>query len=133
MTADIVPITITSGREAREDVWNNTRTPTWFVPKIDLVGEVMSALEDKPQRLEIASQIGADAEVLMAELLNFKVRLTLSGNSKFEAGGVGVEGHRDGAHDDLLLAVAMLTWWIARRKEDRRLRRGPSPLAGYRG
>jgi hypothetical protein len=132
MNATMVPVTITSGREAHEGLWNNTSTASWNVPKIDLVSSVMAALEDSPQRLQIAGDL-PDSHILMAELLNFRSTLTASGNQTFGAGSVGREGNREGAHDDLLLATAMLVWWVARRKEDRRIRYGPNPMAGYRG
>ena len=132
MGADMIPVSITSGREAREGRWNDTSTPAWYAPKIDLVSAVVAALEDSPQRLEVASKIPF-AEVLQAEMLNFRVKYTASGNQVFGAGGVGIEDHRDGANDDLLLAAAMVVWWVARRKVDNKVRRGPNPFAGYRG
>lgn len=128
--ATVVPITITAGSTAREGRWNNSRTTAWYVPKVDLVGSALTLLE--AGRLEIVRDM-PEADVLLAELRNFKVKVTAAGNQTYEAGGVGVDGHREGVHDDLLLAVAMIAWEVNRPRIDRTVRRGPPLLPGYRG
>jgi hypothetical protein len=87
-------ITITAGRAA---------TPVtrydWHVAKVQLVGAIRSALESErlkmPPRLEHAA-------TLRRELQDFKVKVTDAANETFSA--------REGAHDDLVLAVALPIW-----------------------
>jgi hypothetical protein len=45
-----------------------------------------------------------DAATLVRELQNFQVKITVAANETF---GVW----RDGQHDDLVLAVALASWW----------------------
>ncbi len=42
------------------------------------------------------------AKLLFKELMDFQVKLTTAGNQQFE--------HRDGAHDDIVLALAIVLW-----------------------
>ncbi len=94
----ILPITITSGNQA-------TPSPPehgygWHVPKKLLVSTVQILLQSR--RLEIAPKI-SEAAVLVKELQNFKVKVSVSANETFEA-------WREGDKDDLVLAVAMACW-----------------------
>ena len=73
---------------------------TWHVAKVQLVSVLQALLSSR--RLKIASGL-ADAEVLVAELKAFSVKITLAGNETFEA-------WRERDHDDLVLAVAMALW-----------------------
>ena len=50
-----------------------------------------------------------DAPVLKAELENFRVKISLAGHDTYAA-GAGDEW-RQGAHDDLVLAVALACWY----------------------
>lgn len=78
---------------------------TYRVPKRDLAGAVHTLLES--DRLHLNRAL-ADAVTLKAELENFRAKITLTGHDRYEAGG-GDEW-RVGAHDDLVLAVAVAAW-----------------------
>lgn len=102
----IVPVTITGGD-----------TVTWErggyrVPKRDLVTAMQVLFQQ--QQLKIANGL-PHAETLIAEILNFKGKISLSGHDSYEAGAAGAAGEwRDGAHDDLVLAVALACWHAVR-------------------
>jgi hypothetical protein len=70
------------------------------VPKKDLVGALQILLQ--AGRLKIAKSLPA-AAILVKELENFRVKITVAANESFEA-------WRDGDHDDLVLAVALSCW-----------------------
>ena len=55
------------------------------------------------ERLKIAAAL-PEAAVLTQELLNFQVKITMAANDTYGA-------WREGQHDDLVLAVAMATWY----------------------
>ena len=100
MPAEITPLTITAGSEVREDRWNRTGNRAYWVPKIELVSTVQSLLQTR--RLRVVPRL-ALADVLKRELLDFKIKVTASANETFGC-------WREGAHDDLVLAVAMAAW-----------------------
>jgi hypothetical protein len=75
------------------------------VPKKELVSCVQVLLQSG--RLKIAPV--PEREVLVKELLNFKVKITLKANEVFEA------DWRERAHDDLVLAVCLAAWVAERR------------------
>jgi hypothetical protein len=100
MPVEIAPLTITAGSEVREAGWNVTTTRAYWVPKIELVSTVQALLQTR--RLRVVPRL-ALAEVLKSELLGFKIKITSSANETFGA-------WREGAHDDLVLAVAMAAW-----------------------
>ena len=87
---------ITAGGEARADM------DPWrlYVPKGELVSTIAVGLQTK--RLRIAPEL-ALAEVLAQELRDFEVAVTPAANLTYNA--------RTGAHDDLVLAVAMGCWF----------------------
>ncbi len=90
----VVPVAITAGRnDSFEDGW-------YHVPKVDLVSSVQVLLQSK--RLQYATAL-PEAPLLISELQNFDARKTPAANEVFEA--------RSGAHDDLVLAVALATWY----------------------
>jgi hypothetical protein len=72
----------------------------WNVPKRILVSTVQVLLQT--QRLKIASDL-AEAPTLARELQNFQVKITDSAQDTYGA-------WREGAHDDLVLAVALACW-----------------------
>ena len=90
-------ITITGGRETL------TTDVGWSVPK----GELVSLLQAKLHsgNLKVAKAL-PDAAVLLRELQDFRVRFTDAGNATFNA--------REGAHDDLVLAVALAVFGLSR-------------------
>jgi hypothetical protein len=97
--AEIHPLTITAGSEAREDRWNRTALRAFWVPKLELVSTVQALLQTG--RLRIVPRLEL-ADLLRRELLEFRVKVTASANETFSA--------REGAHDDLVLALAMAAW-----------------------
>ena len=69
------------------------------VPKLMLISRVQALLHDG--RLKIHKRL-PDAPALVAELQDFRAKVTDSGYWKF--------GARSGKHDDLVLAVAIALW-----------------------
>ncbi len=81
------------------------------VPKRDLVGAVQVLLQT--ERLKFASEIPA-VPMLVQELLAFRVKIDpLTAHDSYGA-------WREGAHDDLVLAVAVATWYAQRPAPPRR-------------
>jgi hypothetical protein len=76
------------------------------VPKRDLVSSVNAAMQAR--RLKAAESL-ADWPVLKAELGNFRAKISLSGRDSYAAGPA--ESWREGAHDDLVLALALGVWF----------------------
>jgi hypothetical protein len=90
-----VAITITAGDQVTYD-------RGWRVPKRDLVGAVQVLLQTS--RLKFAEQIPV-IPALVQELLAFRVKIDpLTAHDSYGA-------WREGAHDDLVLAVAVAVWW----------------------
>jgi hypothetical protein len=87
---------------------------TYRVPKRDLAGAVHTLLES--ERLKIANAL-PDAATLKAELENFRAKITLTGHDRYEAGSG--EEWRIGAHDDLVLSVAVAAWFGERHPPPR--------------
>jgi hypothetical protein len=100
----LFPVTITGGDaeiEADED-----GLKCWRVPKRILVSTVAVLLQSS--RLKIAASL-PDAITLQHELENFQVKITGAGNDTYGA-------WREGAHDDLVLAVALACWGALNKK-----------------
>lgn len=93
-----VAITITSGDSVNSD------NGGYRVPKRDLIATLQVLFQNR--RLKIAAGLG-EAETLVKELLNFKVRISLAGHDSYET-------WREGAHDDLVLATALACWYAER-------------------
>jgi hypothetical protein len=94
LPATVIPVTITAGHDARRD-----DEGAWTVPKRELVATLLTLLGQG--RLVIpAGQ--ALAGVLRQELADFRVKITAAAHETFS--------HREGAHDDLLLAVGVAAW-----------------------
>ncbi len=85
----------------------NAEGDTIRVPKKELVASVQIALQTA--RLKIASSL-PNAKVLERELKDFEVKITDTGHATFGA-------WREGAHDDLVLALAIASW-LARTREN---------------
>jgi Terminase RNaseH-like domain len=84
------------------------------VPKRELVSAVQAALQT--QRLIVSKKL-SEAAVLVTELQNFRAEISETGRDTFEA--------RSGAHDDLVLSVAMAVWY-AHQRHKRLLVSGPA-------
>jgi hypothetical protein len=77
------------------------------VPKRDLVSTVQVLLQGG--RLKVAGAL-PDQPLLVRELLNFQVRIDpITAHDSYGA-------WREGAHDDLVLAVALACWWGERAR-----------------
>ncbi|MGH8542119.1 MAG: hypothetical protein ACREX3_00395 [Gammaproteobacteria bacterium] len=90
----LVPVTITAGAEAHEVDLG------WRVPKRDLVGISQVLLQRR--RLRIAKAL-PEAARLLEEMEQFRVEITERGRDTYAAAA--------GAHDDLVLAVALACWF----------------------
>jgi hypothetical protein len=93
-----VGVTITAGRgvSRKEGGWN--------VAKLELVGRLQAMLHAGD--LRIAKSL-PDAGTLSSELRDFRASFTSAGNAVFAA--------REGAHDDLVLSVAIAAWYAVER------------------
>jgi hypothetical protein len=94
----IQPITIHGGQSSVRDPSGHG----WSVAKKDLVGSVQAALG--LDRLKIVASL-EHAALLRKELADFRIKLSPSGHESFSA--------REGAHDDLVLALAMPLWFCS--------------------
>lgn len=92
----IVAVTITGGTHPAYD----SKDRSWHVPKRDLVGVLQALLQTN--RLRLAAF--PERDLLIKELLNFKIKVTAAGNDTYEA-------WREGDHDDMVLAAALACWW----------------------
>ena len=75
----------------------------WHVAKTVLISTVDAMLHTGTLRFAAAL---SDAPAMRDELLNFRRRLSEAGRATYAA--------RTGAHDDLVLAVAIACWWVNR-------------------
>ena len=95
-----VPVTITGGDQTTYD-------GGWRVPKRDLVSALQVVLQ--AGRLKVAREL-KDAQTLVDELLRFRVKIDpLTAHDSYGA-------WREGAHDDLVLAVAIAVWYAGRQR-----------------
>jgi len=58
----------------------------------------------QPRTLRVARDL-PEAELLARELLNFQIKVTATAHDTYGA-------WREGAHDDLMLSVASVCWWV---------------------
>jgi hypothetical protein len=104
----LIGITLTAGQEPHSTAEGEN------VPKRDLVSLLVVLLQNG--RLKIASSLPF-AQVLLAELLNFRVKISEAGRDTWEA-------LREGDHDDLVLALGIACWWAEKHG------RPGTPVAG---
>jgi len=93
--AKLQPITITAGHKSSPGEMGG-----WLVPKRELVSTLQVLLQSR--RIKLAPGLPA-TKMLVRELLDFKVKITPAANETFGA-------WREGAHDDLVLAIAIAAW-----------------------
>jgi hypothetical protein len=98
--SDGLKVTITGGNDELVD-----ERGVHHVARLTLVSQVQTLLHDG--RLQIQKEL-ADAPVLRAELEDFRAVVTDSGRWTF--------GARSGAHDELVLTLALAVWRANRRK-----------------
>ena len=91
----IFPVTITAGLEAIVCPNGDMQ-----VPKKELVGVLQVLLQTR--RLHVANSL-PDAGLLVSELENFRMKVTLPKDDSFES-------WREGPHDDLVFAVGLAAW-----------------------
>jgi hypothetical protein len=91
----LVPVTVTAGQRAEQGP-----DGVWRVPKVILVSGAQVILQQR--RVKIARSLPL-AEVLVKELLDYRVRITVAANEVFGA-------WREGQHDDLLFALCLCLW-----------------------
>lgn len=98
---DCTGITITAGESSRQSGQD------YYVPKSALVSTLKVLVENR--RIDVPDAL-ALASTLTAELQNFRRKKKLTtGNETFGAGESAE--WREGAHDDVVLATAMATWY----------------------
>lgn len=100
----IVPITITGGDSVSPADGSGYR-----VPKRDLVSTMQIALQ--AGELKFADRLRY-RDIVMAEFLNFKAKISAKGHDSYAAGGTD---WREGEHDDIVLAVSLACWYIMRQ------------------
>ncbi len=96
----LAPVMITSGDVAHRE------GDLWRVPKRDVVTNLQIILAQK--RLKFSGKI-AQASLLTQEMQNMRVKNSAHGNEKFGC-------WREGEHDDLVLAVGLGSWWLAKAR-----------------
>lgn len=87
------------------DAVSHPEPEIYRVPKRDIAGALGVLLRDR--RLTWDRNLPL-APVLERELGNFKVKISVKGHDSYGAGTL--ESWRDGAHDDLVLAVGIACW-----------------------
>lgn len=90
-----IGISITGGSEVNSDGYY------YKVPKRDLVTCLQILFQT--ERLKIAKALSY-VDILIQELVNFRVKITTKGNDTYEA-------WREGQHDDLVLSTALACWY----------------------
>jgi hypothetical protein len=96
-----IAVTITGGKE--EVSGGDFR---YAIPKRNLVSALIIAFQTGA--LKIAADL-PEIELLRTELVNFKAKITASGNETFEA-------WRESIHDDLVLSTALAVWWASKNR-----------------
>jgi hypothetical protein len=110
----VVPITIHGGDTAVRDERG------WRTPKRDLIAVTQVLLQTA--RLKIAPAL-PEAATLIRELADYRVKISQSGHDSYDA--------REGAHDDVVLAVALACWYGERRPPPAASASADVPTGGY--
>ncbi len=97
---EIIPITITGGGSVNGAMWSG-----YNVPKKELVSNLVIIFQ--AGRLKIARAL-PEAAVLIEELQNFKMKITIAGNESYEAWSKS-------DHDDLVIAATLAAWYGEKR------------------
>jgi hypothetical protein len=95
LAARLERVSITAGKQT-----THSANGVWRVPKKEMVRCLQAVLVSR--RLQVAAV--PQRAALMNELLAFRVKITSASQEAFAAG-------REKDHDDLVLAVALATWW----------------------
>jgi hypothetical protein len=94
-----IGITITAGHSERHDP---ARYQDWHVDKLLLVSRLQAALHERILQIDESLP---ETRTLLAELNDFRGVFRDTGYPRF--------GAREGAHDDLVLALAQGVWWAS--------------------
>ena len=94
---DPVPVTITGGQNVGGQSWGEGYT----VPKRDLVAALSCALQQ--YRLKIQKDLKL-APLFVKEAANFRYKISASGHDTYDSA-------RESVHDDIVLSVAIGTWY----------------------
>ena len=98
-----IAITITGGDHPHQE---DHKKRTWSVPKRDLISNLL--VLSQTQRMKIASGL-KEAATLANEFQNMRVKIDLrTAHDSYTT-------WREGQHDDLVLAVALASWWAEKR------------------
>jgi len=101
LPANVYPITLTGGDAVVRDGMERR------VPKRDVASTIAVLLQTG--RLRIARGL-QESDTLLRELLNFRVKISLSGHDTYEA-------WREQEHDDLVLAVGLAAWLFEKGRD----------------
>jgi len=101
LLASIYPITLTGADGVTREGMER------HVPKRDVASTIAVLLQTG--RLRIARKL-KESEILYRELLNFRVKISLSGHDSYEA-------WREQEHDDLVLAVGLAAWLFEKGRD----------------
>ena len=101
LPATVYAITLTGGDAVVRDGMERR------VPKRDVASTIAVLLQTG--RLRIARGL-KESETLLRELLNFRVKISLSGHDTYEA-------WREQEHDDLVLAVGLAAWLFEKGRD----------------
>jgi hypothetical protein len=100
--AELVAVSISGGAAVTRG-----ERGAWCVPKRDLASILAILLQSR--RLTVAKAL-PEAQTLVTELLNFKVKISAAGHDSYES-------WRENVHDDLVLATALACWWSERPRQ----------------
>lgn len=95
-----IGVTITAGQAQGRDPESYD---DWRVAKLLLVSRLQAAMHEK---ILFVPATLSDAKALVQELQDFRATINDTGYARF--------GAREGAHDDLVLAVAIAVWYASR-------------------
>jgi hypothetical protein len=93
--ASVSPLFVTSGKNSSDDARGG-----WLVPRQELAATLQVLLQSR--RLRVAPAL-PEAAMLARELAAFQVKVSESAEREMDS-------WREGAHDDLVLAVAVAAW-----------------------
>jgi hypothetical protein len=93
--ASVTPLFVTSGKNSSDDSRGG-----WLVPRQELAATLQVLLQSR--RLRVAPTL-PEAAMLAKELAAFQVKVSVSAEMEMDA-------WRQGARDDLVLAVAVAAW-----------------------
>ena len=99
--ATLYPITLTGGDAVVKKGMER------HVPKRDVASTIAVLLQTG--RLKVARGL-KESDTLLRELLNFRVKVSLSGHDTYEA-------WRESEHDDLVLAVGLAAWLFEKGRD----------------